>query len=340
MIIRSSPSFDYSDVFIIPNFSNIATRKEVSTHTTIGDLVIDVPVVSANMDTITELEMAVAMCKSGGIGAIHRFMSIQENVSMFQQFVKRTNGSKAVFVSVGLLPKDSNLTNLNEEEPEFKRAVALYDAGARYFIIDTAHGHCDRMLQTIKILKYKFPNIFVVAGNVTTFQAAVDLYNWGANAVKVGIGGGKVCLTKNVTGVTMPMFSAIAECAGVDKNLKIIADGGIREYGDIAKALGAGASLVMSGYLFAGTTEAASQKEYRGMASIGAMAKIRSLDSAPTPEGKTISVETKGSVENIMKDIKGGLQSSFAYTGSRNLSEFQNSVEFGYRISNKEKECL
>lgn len=328
MNLNKKPGLEYSDVYIIPTFSNIKTRKEVDVgYNFVGfKSKIDIPVISANMDTITETKMAVEMYYGGGIGALHRFMKIQDNVQMFTDFLNTTS-SNQVFVSVGLM----NAENL--DDPEYKRAVTLFDFGARFFIIDTAHGDCERMLQTIKFLKKFNQKIYVVAGNVTTGEATRRLEGAGADGVKVGIGGGKVCLTKNVTGVTMPMMTAIDECASAADNVSIIADGGIREIGDIAKAIGAGANMVMSGYMFAGTTEAASQKEYRGMASAGAMSRIRDQNTAPTPEGTTIAVETKGSIKSILNDIKGGLQSSFSYVGARNMNEFQCNVKFGIRYN-------
>lgn len=320
--IDTRPGLEYSDVYIKPNFSNIKTRKEVNVGFENEFFNIAVPVISANMDTITEADMAIGMQQGGGIGALHRFMKIDDNVKMFNTVKTKTN---SVFVSVGLMNQDDVLA-----DAEFRRASELYGAGARLFIIDTAHGDCERMLKTIKYLKTHFKDIYVVGGNITTFDSVFRLEDAGVDAVKIGIGGGKVCLTKNVTGVTMPMFSAICECS-YRANVDIIADGGIREIGDIAKAIGAGANMIMSGFMFAGAIEAASHSEYRGMASAGAMSRIRDMNTAPTPEGTTIHVKEQGSVVGILNDMKGGLQSSFSYVGARNMNEFQEKIVFGIR---------
>jgi IMP dehydrogenase len=181
-----------------------------------------------------------------------------------------------------------------------------------------------------------------MAGNVATHQGADHLARWGADAIKVGIGPGAVCLTKNVTGVTVPQLGAIKDCSNAVKNLSlykrplIVADGGIREYGDVAKALGAGADMVMIGGLFAGTDEAPGQlingkKVYRGMASKEAMSSIRIGETMPTPEGTSILVDTKGSVRTIVEGIAGGLRSAFSYSNARTLHQFQNQAKFGIR---------
>lgn len=318
---------DYKDVFIVPQYSEVTSRSQVSTSVMIGNMSIDVPVISANMDTVTAGEMAHAMSVGGAIGAIHRFMDVEQNI---REFEIARGKSHPCFVSIGV----------NEESKE--RAVALYDAGARNFVIDIAHGHSRMMRNMTTWLRGKYSDVYIMAGNVATGHAVRDLASWGANAVKVGIGPGNVCTTKNVTGVTVPQFSAVRECADALYSIQsdpplIVADGGITEIGDIAKALGAGANLVMCGRLFASSREAPGErvggkKVYRGMASKDAMLTIRNASSLPTAEGiSTLIDASEHSASDIVNQIKGGLQSSFSYSNARNINEFQNNVKFGIR---------
>jgi IMP dehydrogenase len=324
--IQDLEGYDFKDAYIIPQYSTIGSRSEVDISVVLRPIGLKIytPVISANMDTVTGADMAIAMFKAGGIGALHRFMPIEENVSSYSKV--RQNESDCL-VSVGV----------NRDSKE--RAKALYDAGARLFVIDIAHGHSLMMKEMATWIKSELPDIFLMAGNVATRQATSDLRQWGADAIKVGIGPGAVCLTKNVTGVTVPQLGAIQACASEwnpSTGPLIVADGGIREFGDIAKAVGVGAHMVMAGGLFAGTDEAPGdlvegKKVYRGMASKGAMMTIRSESMLPTPEGTSTLVETKGPVGDIVRGIAGGLRSAFSYSNARNLKEFHNNVFFGIR---------
>lgn len=323
--------YEYDDVFIMPRYSMISSRSEVSTHSTLkschSNLIaeLSVPLISSNMDTVTEHEMCNAMVQGGGVGAMHRFLSIE---SAIEEYKKSPSTS---FVSIGV----------NRDTHE--RTEALYEAGARFFIVDIAHGHTMMMKNLLTRLRTRYNrDIFVMAGNVGTAQAVKHLASWGADAIKVGIGGGFVCETKNVTGVNTPMFTTLQLCAA-ETDQPIIADGGARAYGDVAKAIGAGAAAVMSGYFFAGCPETPSRSRvydpvtntettiYRGMASRDAMNVIRSEGTMPTPEGRSTVTKTKPSAVTVMQEIAGGLRSAYSYVGARNTCEFQSKVEFGYR---------
>lgn len=325
---------DFSDTYLIPQFSTVETRSQVDIGVRINEnWRLSVPVISSNMDTITESRMAAAMYQAGAAGAIHRFMSIDDNIRMYTQAKYSVSGSDS-FVSVGV----------NRDSQE--RTAALYAVGARYFVIDIAHGHSKMMKDMIEWVKSEYNDVFLMAGNVATTEGAFDLAYWGADAIKVGIGPGAVCLTKNVTGVTVPQLGAIQACALAERKWNylhrgdfplLVADGGIREYGDAAKAIAAGADMVMIGGLFAGTDETPGgldphgKKVYRGMASRDAMRVIRVGDSLPTPEGTSVLVDSKGPVANIVQDIAGGLRSAFSYSDARNISEFHSRARFGIR---------
>lgn len=347
MKIHEKENLDYKNVFIYPQYSEITSRTQVDTSVLLEqgldptpDWKLEVPVMSANMDTVTDGNMALAIYRAGGIGAIHRFMTIEENVKQFE-FVKNEGGK--CFVSVGVNPESK------------ERATALFKAGARNFIIDIAHGHSLMMKDMLVFMRQRFGVYpFIVAGNVATANAIEELIIWGADAVKIGIGPGAVCTTKNVTGVTVPQFDAVRHaCSPVVKQLYeirykdainhmlpkplLIADGGIQEIGDIAKALGAGADLIMSGRLFASCQEAPGpringKKVYRGMASKDAMLTIKDAAVLPTPEGVSTVLDISGeTVGDVIKHIKGGLQSSLSYSNARNLDEFREKVVFGVR---------
>lgn len=324
-----SSKLDYSSIYIEPQYSTVLTRKEVDTSTNIGPLTIKTPVISANMDTVTDGTMANAIAEAGAIGAIHRFMSIEQNILEFQKVI-----SGQTFVSIGV----------NEESKE--RFKELLKAGASNFIVDIAHGHSLMMRNILEWIRGEYgTHPYIVAGNIATPQGAEDLVVWGADAVKIGIGPGKVCLTKNVTGVTVPQASAIFETCKVKGAVSamsghepvFIADGGIAEIGDIAKAIALGADVVMCGRLFAGAKEAPGarvegKKVYRGMASRDAMLTIKESNNLPTPEGMSTLIEdTDVEVAEIVGHIKGGLQSAFSYSNARTLKEFQKNCIIGSR---------
>lgn len=332
-------ALQFSEVYIVPQYSEVNTRGAVSTKTVInhmqgmppdeGNLLeIEIPVMSANMDTVTDGQMAIAMWKGGAIGSIHRFMTIEQNVA---EFLKTKEQEAQCFVSIGV----------NEESKD--RALALYQAGARYFVIDIAHGHSKLMRTMVEWMRLMLPRSYIMAGNVATPRAVRDLAEWGADAVKIGIGPGAVCTTKNITGVTVPQFTAIKECCAVRTTthsglpLVRVADGGIQEIGDIAKALGAGADVVMCGRLFAGCKEAPGPrvngtKVYRGMASKDAMLTIRDEKDLPTPEGvSTLISDSDETAAQVLTRIQGGLRSSFSYSNARHLVEFKQNVVFGIR---------
>ena len=325
----------FADTYLIPQYSEVSSRDQVDTKVRLPRNIfgqpwdIQVPVISANMDTVTGSEMAREMSFAGAVGALHRFLPIKDNVEEYLT-VRGHRVPTDCFVSVGV----------NRDSKE--RTKALFDVGARYFVIDIAHGHSKLMRDMIDWLKGEYPDVFLMAGNVATAAGAYDLACWGADAIKIGIGPGAVCLTKNVTGVTVPQLGAIQNCFEAMTRIKdtkrplLIADGGIREYGDIAKAIAAGADMVMIGSLLASCPEAPGErihgkKVYRGMASKEAMSVIRDTTSMPTPEGTSMLLNPSNPVCDIVAEIAGGLRSAFSYSNAKTLKEFQERAMFGIK---------
>jgi len=326
---KRSKYLDYANVAIIPGYSTVKTRSSISTQGEFKSLRWDVPVVPANMDSIVGVELAKNTVNAGGIASLHRFSTLEQLEEDLGQL--RTTNKARMFGSLGLLTKDI----------ERRRATVLFQNGISNFMIDVAHGHTGDMAESIKWLRLTFgrhSDIMIAAGNVGTANAVEFLHEAGADIVKVGIAGGKVCRTRNVTGVYTPMFSTVMECANTEcvKSGKVllIADGGIREYGDVAKAVGAGAGLVMAGYLFAGCLDANMPTIYRGMASNEVAYNAYELglrDDKPTAaaEGVQITVaESKKKSSDVVVELQAALRSAYSYVGARNTDEFRELVQF------------
>ena len=328
--IRTGLTFD--DVLIVPRRSSVRSRQDVSVSTWLSrGIELGLPVVAANMDTVCEHEMAVAMARLGGIGILHRFMPIDAQAEQVER-VKEAGADLLVGAAVGT------------DRDMVERAKALVAAGADALVLDIAHGHSDHAIDGVRRLKDHFADTDVIAGNVATAAGAADLAEVGADAVKVGVGPGGVCTTRTVAGVGVPQLTAIADASQV--GVPVIADGGIRNSGDIAKALAAGASTVMVGSMLAGTKESPGeveqgakglQKRIRGMASFEAV-KARAdrsgedLDeeylSYRAPEGVEGTVPYKGEVSKLVWQLMAGLRSAMSYTDARTLPEFWQLAEF------------
>lgn len=330
----------FDDVLITPGYNDIPSRGKVILETQLKWLTLDIPIFSANMDTITGPEMAAEMHGLGCKGILHRFNSNEDAVKDFVDATKRIRYSDFTTpVSVGVGAAAEN------------RAEALMNAGARVFCVDVAHGHSKQAGQMVKFLRNVCEDYIIIAGNVATYAGADYLASCGADAVKVGIGPGSVCQTRIKTGVGVPQLSAIQDCAKA--NAFIIADGGIRNPGDAAKALAAGAHAVMIGGMLAGTDETPGEvkekrhpavygpggdylekvKVYRGMASKEAQDDFMGkMNDWKTSEGVSLEVPCKGPAANVIKDIAGGLRSAFTYVGAKNLDEFHRKARF-IRIS-------
>ena len=272
--------------------------------------------------------MASTMLTSGGLGVLHRYNTTEQQASLVRD------------LRDCLEEKSSDISSIAVAVPaghdSLKRSSALYDAGARIFCVDIAHGHHVLMEKTIKSLRDKFAEgITVVAGNVATVEGYMDLSDWGADAVRIGIGGGSICSTRIQTGHGVPTFQSVLNCRDAD-GATIIADGGIKTSGDIVKALAAGADMVMLGSMLAGTEESPGQvfsradgkkyKVYRGMASVEAQMDWRG--EAKSLEGISTTIPFKGSVKNILATIAQNLRSGLSYSGCRSIVELQARCEF------------
>lgn len=460
--VRENPGLTFDDVLLVPRRSSIRSRGDVSTATRLSrHLKMQIPIISANMDTVTESDMAVAMARAGGIGIIHRFITPERQAEEVRR-VKRAESYiveppytlppdatvgearkmmddrgigglvivdadnrplgivtrrdlQFVFenhhpVTMWMTPADKLVTApagtsleearrilhehrveklplLNEDgrlaglitardivqlmqypnatkdhkgrlrvgaavgvQPGFlERAAMLLEAGADLIAVDIAHGHSDNAIEAIQALRREFGDIEIIAGNVATGEGTRDLIEAGADAVKVGVGPGSICITRIVTGFGVPQLTAIADCAAVAReyDVPIIADGGIRNSGDLVKALAAGASSVMLGSLLAGTRESPGvvitrngrrYKVSRGMASLGAAMSRPDRqyeDGEDDPawtrmvaEGVEAAVPYQGSVDDVLHQLLGGLRSGLSYGGARTIEELQANAEF------------
>ena len=315
-------SFD--DVLLIPNYSDIESRSEVDIGNNLGPYNYKIPIISSPMDTVTEENMSRAMASSGGLGIIHRYNDIDDQQRMIESMYNEV-ADASLAVAVGITGD------------YLERAAAVVASGARVLCVDVAHGHHILMKRALKELRYKFgENIHIMAGNVATLEAFNDLADWGADSVKVGIGGGSICSTRIQTGHGMPTLQSVLECAKSDRDTKLIADGGIKTSGDIVKALAAGADVVMLGSLLGGTDESPGEvftslegkkyKAYRGMASREAQIDWRG--SVGSLEGIATTIPYKGPVGKILADLTQGIRSGFSYSGARNMIEFHAKAKF------------
>ena len=323
----------YDDVLLLPDESDVVP-SEVNTRTRLTrNIDIDIPVISSAMDTVTEARMAIAMAKAGGIGIIHRNLSIEDQVKNVIEAKK--SGLAGAAVGVG--------------EDGFARAGALIDAGVDVVVVDTAHGHHRAVLDAVARIRKAFPDINIIGGNIATRAGAQALINAGVDAVKVGVGPGSICTTRVVAGVGVPQVTAIMEAhkACVKAGIPLIADGGLQFSGDIVKAIVAGADTVMLGSLLAGTDESPGEvleingmkyKGYRGMGSLGAMqsrgeqksySKDRYMqddvlaEDKLVPEGIEGKVVARGPVSTVVHQLVGGLRSGMGYAGAPTIADLQ-----------------
>ena len=316
----------YDDVLLVPQRSPVDSRSEVDLSTELADgLELQLPITTAAMDTVTEAEMARAVAEAGGLGVIHRFLPIDEQAAMVEAV---SADGHPVAAAVGIA------------ESHVERAQALVEAGASMVVVDVAHGHMERTLEATADLAEAIPETPLCAGNVVTREAVFDLADAGADCVKVGVGPGSHCTTREVTGFGMPQFTAVERCAAAaeEAGVTTIADGGIRSSGDAVKALLAGADAVMMGGFFAGCAEAPGEtveldgekhKRSRGMSTAAAAEDRDDKEgNVDADEGVEAVTEFVGPVAPRIQEFVAGIRSGFSYAGAHDLTTAQENAEF------------
>ena len=326
MSIKTAYSFD--DVLLVPKMSEISSRKDIDLSTDLGNnIILNIPIISSPMDTITETHMAAALSNIGGFGIIHRYNTPQEQAN--QVICAKQMGATIVGAAIGV------------SGDFLERAKILKESGVSVLCIDIAHGHHSLMRTALKSLRKLLGwNIHMMAGNVATLEGFNDLSDWGADSVRVGIGGGSICSTRIMTGHGVPTLQSIIDCSYSDRSATIIADGGIRNSGDIVKALAAGADSVMLGSMLSGTHESPGEeiylngeryKTYRGMASRDAQIDWRGHFASV--EGISSTVPAKGSVKSVILEIERGVRSGLSYSGAATIRDLSAKSSFTVQTS-------
>lgn len=329
----------YDDIQLVPSYSNVSSRKNISLCTKISTRYgLCIPLVASCMDTVCESEMAIAMASIGGVGCVHRFLSVDHQSKQVHHVLTAIE-AHALNKKWEVLNNHWDATTINTipvmaavgaNGDYVERSVELVRAGANIILIDVAHGHHENVKLAIAKLKATLPNhVDIIAGNIASAKAATDLEAWGADGLRVGVGGGSLCTTRVKTGFGVPNVTCIEEIVAVTK-LPVMADGGIRTSGDIAKALSLGSSSVMLGSLIAGTKEAPGQilekpnglyKRYRGAASLET--KTVHNQEQRNVEGESTVIPFKGGVKFVVEGLLDGIRSALSYGGANNLKEFK-----------------
>ena len=340
----------FDDVLLIPAESHVLPNEVKLDSKLAPNLQLHIPLISAGMDTVTEGNMAIAMAENGGLGVIHKNLSIEAQVEEVKKAKGKTVDPNLPHPAVDDQGRLLAAAAVGVTSDTFERAESLLEAGADAIVIDTAHGHSAGVLRKIKEIREHFPNATLIAGNVATGEGTAALFDAGVDVVKVGIGPGSICTTRIVAGVGVPQITAIYDAASVAQKYgkKIIADGGIKYSGDVVKALAAGGNAVMLGSMFSGTTEAPGTiftnegkqfKSYRGMGSVGAMSQQHGSSdryfqggvneaNKLVPEGVEALVPYKDDVSNIIYQIDGGLRAGMGYVGAGTIKELIENSQF------------
>lgn len=301
------PALNYDDVYLVPNYSELESRAKADTSTVLGNTKFKLPVIPSNMETVINEKWAEWLSNNDYFYVMHRF----NNITL--PFVRKANESNWRTISIS--------TGVNADSYEELNQIYKDRLRIDYITIDIAHGHHSKVHSMMAHIRMLFPDVFIIAGNVTTPQAVHDLQEWGANAIKVGIGPGKACTTRLQTGFHIPMFTAVKQCTETAQ-VPLIADGGIKHYGDVAKALVAGGHMVMCGSLFASCSDSPAptingRKVYYGSASFAAKKENKHV------EGTLLELEQSISLEEKLNEIKQSLQSSISYAGGTTLSSLK-----------------
>lgn len=344
-VIKEGYTFD--DLLLVPSFSQVVPAKVVLSTRLTSKIMLKIPVVSAAMDTVTEDRMAIALAKAGGLGFIHKNLSVELQAQMVRNVKEAAldlmqdaavdgNGRLLVGAAVGV------------GEKNIERVKALVEAGVDIIAVDSAHGHSIGVIETVRAIHQLYPDLDLVGGNIVTAEAAMALIEAGANVVKVGVGPGSICTTRVVAGVGVPQLTAVNDVYQVAKEHKVgvIADGGIKFSGDVVKALAAGADVVMMGGLLAGCEETPGEildvygkkvKTYVGMGSLSAMQRgssDRYFQGGQTelkklvPEGIEATVPYKGPIAEVLYQMMGGLRSGMGYCGCETVESLKVNAKF------------
>ncbi len=328
----------YDDILLVPKYSEVKSRSIINTNTLVSRRYgLLKPLVASCMDTVCEYKMAIKMVELGGVGCIHRFMTIDEQCEQVSKVVEYINNNH-MYEHWGVMYDDwyseikqiPVMAAIGVNDVDIERAVRLVLSGVNIILIDVAHGHHINVTNMIRKLRETLPtSVDIIAGNISTKESAEDLCEWGVDGLRVGIGGGSLCTTRIQTGHGVPNVTSIIDCVE-GSSVPVMADGGIRNSGDIAKALSVGADCVMLGSLLAGTKESPGKivekgngslyKRYRGSASLET--KSAHKQSTKHVEGESTMIPFKGSVEYIIDKLNDGLKSALSYSGSKDIKEF------------------
>ena len=342
----------FDDLLLLPGFTNFKRREVDLTMMLHPTIKLTLPILASPMDTVTEDVMAIAIADAGGMGVIHRNLAPEKQAAI----VKKVKAMKASDRAIAATDASGHLlcgAAVGAGEDMEERVKLLMKAGADVICVDSGHGHSQFIIDIIHFIKKQSKSQVVMAGNVATFEGAAALIKAGADILRVGVGPGSICTTRVVTGMGVPQITAIMEAvrAAKGKKVSVVADGGIRQMGDMAKALGCGAHAVMLGGMLAGHEEAPGEliavdgvkyKRYQGMGSVSAMKRggaERYGQSKKTEEKKLIAegveglVPAKGSVNDFLYQAGGALRSAFYYIGGKNFAEFHKHARF-IRITN------
>ena len=332
----------YDDIQLVPHYSEIKSRQNIKLHTKLSRRYgLLQPLVASPMDTVCGYDMAYKMALMGGVGCIHRFMSIEEQckiISRLQSDIYGDGFGGTIAEHWGVMYDDWHteiphvpiMASIGVQNEDRLRALKLVEAGANVLLIDVAHGHHKNVIDMVKWCKEqpKFEDVDIIAGNIATAEAATDLENAGVDGLRVGIGGGSLCTTRIKTGFGVPNVTSLMDVSSVS-NVPVMADGGIKTSGDIAKALAVGADNVMIGSLIAGTDESPGSivetpkglyKRYRGSASLET--KVTHGQQARNVEGESTMIPYKGGVKYIITGLLDGVKSALSYAGASDLKTF------------------
>jgi IMP dehydrogenase len=334
-------SLTYDDIQLVPQYSNIPSRTKINLNTLVSRRYgLINPIVASPMDTVCGLDMAFKIFLLGGVGCIHRFNSIEEQSKIVKELYHKIYGEGfgGPFEDWGVMLDTWHseishvpiMAAIGVSESDKQRAESLVESGCNILLIDVAHGHHENVRKMIEWCKENLDDkVDIIAGNIATKEAAQDLESWGADGLRVGIGGGSLCTTRVKTGFGVPNVSCLEDVISVAKT-PVMADGGIRSSGDISKALSLGASSVMLGSLIAGTDEAPGQivetqkglyKRYRGSASLET--KVANGQQTRNVEGESTTIPYKGGVKFIVNGLLDGVKSALSYGGASSLKEFR-----------------